>query len=196
MDVGSAGTLGETLESFRKKVNSKMQYTIRPIIQEDIPYLWEMLYESLFIPEGKQPFNKEIIHEPFISKYVEGWGREGDFGFIAITYDGKSIGSITARYFNEENKGFGYVSDDVPEIGMALLKEYRRQGIGTALLNTLFKEANEKKIKRLSLSVDPINKGVLKLYKRFGFKEVGMTGTSITMITNVVGEIGSKTNLE
>jgi ribosomal protein S18 acetylase RimI-like enzyme len=164
-----------------------MQYTIRPIVQEDIPFLWEMLFESLFVPEGKQPFNKEIIHEPFISKYVEGWGREGDFGFIAITNDGKSIGSITARYFNEKNKGFGFVSNDVPEIGMALLKEYRRQGIGTALLNTLFKEATEKKIKRLSLSVDPINKGALKLYQRFGFKETGMTGTSITMITDVSG---------
>ena len=41
-----------------------------------------------------------------------------------------------------------------------------------------------KGINKISLSVDP-NNPAMKLYKRFGFKEVGMEGTSITMIVNL-----------
>lgn len=164
-----------------------MPYTIRPLSQNDIPFMWEMLYESLYVPEDHQPFNREILKDPLISKYVEGWGREGDFGFIAINKDGKPIGSITARYFNESNKGFGYIDADVPELGMALLEEHRGKGIGTALLDHLFHEAKQRGIKRLSLSVDPGNLPAVKLYQRFGFEEAGMVGTSITMVARVNG---------
>lgn len=163
-----------------------MPYTIRPLFQNDLPFMWEMLYESLFVPEDHEPFNKEILKDPLISKYVEGWGREGDFGFIAINNnDGKPMGSITARSFNESNKGFGYIDADVPELGMALLEDYRGKGIGTALLEHLFNEAKRRGIKRLSLSVDPGNEAAVKLYQRFGFEEVGMVGTSITMVARV-----------
>ncbi|WP_247681663.1 GNAT family N-acetyltransferase [Paenibacillus sp. Marseille-P2973] len=162
-----------------------MSYTIRPLSQNDIPFMWEMLYESLFVPEGQQPFNKEILKDPLISKYVEGWGREGDFGFIATNKDGKPMGSITARSFNERNKGFGYIDADVPELGMALLEDYRGKGIGKALLEHLFNEAKQRGIKRLSLSVDPGNVAAVKLYQRFGFEDVGMVGTSITMVARV-----------
>ncbi len=163
-----------------------MQYTIRPLTAKDVPFLWEMLYESIFVPKGHEPFSKDIIKDPHISKYVEGWGREGDFGFIAVSNKGKQIGSITARFFSENNKGFGYVSSEVPELGMALLKEFRGNGIGTVMLEALFKEATLKNIKRLSLSVSPKNTVAMKLYKRFRFREIGMVGTSITMVAEVI----------
>jgi len=162
-----------------------MQYSIRPITDKDIPFLWETLYESLFVLEGNEPFEKDIILDPHISKYVEGWGREGDLGFIAVDDAGKPVGSITARYFDEENKGFGYVDWDVPELGMALLKTYRGHGIGTALMRKLFETLREKNVCRISLSVDPGNISAMKLYKRFGFEEVGMVGTSVTMVAEV-----------
>lgn len=162
-----------------------MQYTIRTIRKDDITFLWEMLYESLFVPEGKEAFDKAIIKDPFISKYVDGWGREGDFGFIAMNNEDQPIGSITARFFNEDNKGFGYIDNDTPELGMAILNEFRGKGIGTALLNQLLEEAKKKGIRKLSLSVDPQNRAAVHLYKRFGFIEVGMVDTSITMVVNL-----------
>ncbi len=162
-----------------------MQFTIRPIHPNDVPFLWEMLYKSLFVPEGQEPFSLDIINDPLLSKYVEGWGRKGDFGFIAIDNKGKHIGSITARYFDENNQSFGYVDENVPELGMALIEEYRGFGVGTALMASLFHEAHQKRIERISLSVDPGNTAAMKLYQRFGFEEVGMVGTSITMVASV-----------
>ena len=57
---------------------------IRQATEQDIPFLWEMLYESLYVPEGEQPFAREIIEEPFMAKYVQDWGRAGDLGYIAV----------------------------------------------------------------------------------------------------------------
>lgn len=160
-------------------------YTIRPVTEGDVPFLRDMLYESLYVPEGEEPFGRHVIKEPHISKYVDDWGREGDLGFIAVNTEGQSIGSITIRYFDEDHKGFGYVNHDIPELGMALLAAYRGQGIGTALFQRLFDESREIGIKQISLSVAPDNLAAVKLYQRFGFKEVGIEGTSITMVADL-----------
>lgn len=160
--------------------------TIRAITEQDIPFLWDMLYESIYTPLGQESASRDILKHPAISKYVEGWGRVGDTGYIAVNELGQSIGSITIRYFNRDNKGYGYVNDETPELGMAIRSEYRGRGIGTELLKTLLEHAKIKGIKTISLSVDP-NNLAMKIYKRFGFREVGMEGTSITMIVNLLG---------
>lgn len=69
---------------------------------------------------------------------------------------------------------------------MALLPESRGQGIGTALMKELFRGMKEKGIHKVSLSVDPGNAAAMRLYERFGFQEVGVSGTSITMVADVV----------
>lgn len=164
-----------------------MNYHIRPITEQDIPFLWITLYESLYVPEGKEALSREIINEPSISKYVEDWGREGDLGYIAENAEGESIGSITVRYFSEDNPGFGTVSSEVPELGMAILPAYRRQGLGTLLMEQMIAGLREQGIDQVSLSVDPCNAAAVKLYQRFGFKPVGEVGTSITMLAQVNG---------
>ncbi|MGZ9583658.1 N-acetyltransferase family protein [Paenibacillus marinisediminis] len=160
-------------------------YSIRPVTTEDVPFLWDMLYESMHVSEGQEPFSRDILNDPYISKYMDGWGREGDLGYIAVNDEDQPVGSITARYFTEDNQGFGYVADDVPELGMALLPEYRGCGIGTALMQRLIQELKVQGVKELSLSVAPDNLAAVKLYQRFGFQEVGMVGTSITMVTKL-----------
>ena len=161
-------------------------YHIRVAGREDASFLREMLYESLYVPEGGEPFSRDILEEPFMKKYVEDWGRAGDLGYIAVNAAGKPAGSITIRYFDEGNKGCGYVSDDIPELGMALIPESRGQGLRTALMKELFRGMKERGIRKVSLSVAPENAAAMKLYERFGFQEAGMCGTSITMVADVI----------
>lgn len=162
-----------------------MNYTIRPIAERDVPFMWDMLYESLYVPEGGKPFGREILQDPAIAKYAEHWGRPGDIGWIAVTDDGQPMGTITARLFDEINRGYGYVGPDVPELGMAISLSYRGQGIGTALMKALFDELKKRGISRVSLSVDPNNEAAVKLYRRFGFEDAGVVGTSVTMVADV-----------
>src|SRR5689334_19837030 len=113
-------------------------YTVRQIIRADEPFLWDMLYLAIFMPEGVTPPSRDILKAPEIAKYVESWGRSGDYGLIAVDVEANQpVGAIWLRYFSSTNPSYGYVADDIPELSMALLTNYRGQGIGTRLLGDL-----------------------------------------------------------
>lgn len=162
-----------------------MNYMVRPLTDEDVPFMWDMLYESMYVPVGQEPFSRDILQEPSIAKYAEHWGRPGDIGWVAVTEEGERMGTITARIFPENNHGYGFVGADIPEMGMALHSAYRGQGVGTALMQALFDELHRSGYTRVSLSVDPNNTAAVKLYRRFGFEEVGTVDTSVTMVAEV-----------
>ncbi|WP_145326637.1 GNAT family N-acetyltransferase [Paenibacillus xylanexedens] len=160
---------------------TKTDYHVRSIEEQDIPFLWEMLYASLHTREGDEPLQLESIHTPELSKYVEDWGREGDFGYVAVDQHGKRLGSITLRFYTDQNAGYGYVNAATPEMGMAVIEDARGIGVGSLLLRTALDEAKRRGIEAISLSVDPDNEAI-RLYKRMGFVEKGLCGTSVTMV--------------
>lgn len=151
---------------------------------EDVPFLWDMLYASMFTPEGEAPLPRTTLQLPEISKYMNDWGRDGDIGFIAAADDGSRIGSVTLRYFTEEDPGYGFVDSNIPELGMAISEQYRGMGIGTLLITKALEEARSQEIPGVSLSVDPRNRA-MGLYERFGFVEIGKSGTSVTMLVKI-----------
>src|SRR5438046_2218331 len=105
-----------------------MDYVIRQLTSEDEPILWEMLYHGLSSPRKKQLPPREIVHRPEFSRYVEGWGRAGDTGFVAHhEKDGSLIGAVWLRKPAAR-------SDAPPELALVVKPEHRKHGIGTALL--------------------------------------------------------------
>ncbi len=109
------------------------------------------------------------------------WGQKpGDEGLIAV--DNQSdlpIGAVWTRILPAEDPGWGFVDADTPELGVALLPDYRGQGIGTVLMTQLLAQMSGR-FKAVSLSVDPKNPA-MRLYRRLGFEVVGASGTSLTM---------------
>lgn len=156
-----------------------MKYQIRELTPADQPFLWEMLYQSLYVPKGRAPFERSVTNQPAIAKYVEGWGRQDDSGFVALTEDYQPVGAVWLRLLKNEEKGFGYVDDKTPELGVAVLPEYRGKGVGTNLLSRLIR-AIEDSYECISLSVASANPAV-RLYQRLGFRVVGECGGSVTM---------------
>jgi ribosomal protein S18 acetylase RimI-like enzyme len=151
-------------------VTHNFSYTIRPATPADEPFLWEMLYQSLYV-EGQEPFPRDVVNRPQLARYVRHWGRAGDLGFIAEDAGShQPIGAVWSRLSNAADQGFAYLDERTPELGIALLPEYRGQGIGTALLEHLL-EAAKKLYPAISLSVSPNNRA-LQLYKRMGFEIV------------------------
>lgn len=154
----------------------------RPLIPEDQDFLFAMLFEAIFVPPGAPALDMSILELPEIRKYVSSWGkRQGDRGIVLIL-EGKPAGAIWLRFFRKEEQGYGYVADDIPELSMALLPEFRGRGYGTELLRKLLEDLPAD-IHGVSLSVDPANSAI-HLYKKFGFKKCGVWGTSITMRFN------------
>lgn len=149
-----------------------MNYLIRPMKPGEAEFLKEMQYEALYVPKGSAPFPKEIVENPAIAKYYENWGRPGDMAVVVVDQQAEILaGAIWARQFTAEKPGYGFVDEQTPELSFAMLPQFRGQGLGTRLLGSFIDLARQKKIVALSLSVDRTNPA-LKLYLRFGFKEV------------------------
>jgi hypothetical protein len=61
------------------------------------------------------PFPREIVNEPEIAKYVSGWGKSGDLGFVLIDEASRlPVGAVWARLFESKSPGYGYVDDTIP----------------------------------------------------------------------------------
>jgi GNAT superfamily N-acetyltransferase len=157
---------------------------IRRIAENEKDFLMEMLYESIYIPENKQPRNI-LLELPHLKKYSEGWGRQGDRALIAVNSDHEAIGAVWYRLFTETDKGYGFVNPCTPELGIAIKEEARGLGAGTKLMEAILSQARKDGHSALSLSVDPANHQALQLYKKFGFNKCGASGTSITMICSL-----------
>ena len=156
-------------------------YKIRPIEKTDVPFLWDSLYECIYVPEGKILPSRDILNNPAIAKYVENWVRVGDEGFIAtIGENQQPIGAAWYRLFPASNPGYGYVNDETPELSIAVVPHYRGKGVGQSLLIQLLQKARLSSSRQVSLSVDPSNPAV-HLYQKLGFERIGISGTSWVM---------------
>lgn len=149
-----------------------MNYSIRPIQDSDTSFLWEMLYQAIYVPDGVAPVSRDILNHPDIAKYLLNWGSKGDIGFVAVDSDNNSIEAVWIRLFNETNKGYDYVDDNTPELSIAVHRDYRGKGVGSILLIEIIRESKRDGYKAISLSVDPSNPAT-HLYQRHGFEKVG-----------------------
>ncbi|GJD21024.1 GCN5-related N-acetyltransferase [Rivularia sp. IAM M-261] len=156
-----------------------MSYIIRSLTPSDKAFLWEMLYNALYVPPGAKPLPKEIIYSPELAKYVEAWQRN-DMGFVAVLESSLlPIGAVWIRLFNSKNPGYGYVNDETPELSIAVLPEYRKQGIGTQLITHLL-DSIKNVYPAISLSVSFSNPA-LRLYQRLGFEVAAQLNDSLIM---------------
>ena len=157
-----------------------MKLAIREIHRSELAFLKEILYQAIFVPEGQSPLPKNIIEHPDLVKYIENFGRDGDLCLVA-ELDDELVGAAWARLYSEQNKGYGFIDYQTPELNMAVLEGYRNIGIGSKLLTGIFKGLKNKGYRKVSLSVDKSNYA-LNLYLKFGFEIFTSTETSVTMI--------------
>ncbi|NLM47606.1 MAG: GNAT family N-acetyltransferase [Epulopiscium sp.] len=145
-----------------------MQYTIRPIKASEIDLLQDFLYEAIFQKDGEALLPKSIIHQPEIKIYIEDFGRPHDLCLVA-ELDQKVAGAVWTRVFSNKAKSYAYIDERTPELAISLYKEYRGQGIGTALMKKMLELLREKGYKQVSLSVQKDNYA-FKMYKNLGFE--------------------------
>lgn len=152
-------------------------YHIRPIESVEYRCLDDFLYEAIFIPEGVDAPPREIINAPELQVYVRDFGkREGDICFVTET-EGKIIGAVWVRIMDD----YGHVEDGVPSFAISLYKEYRGQGIGTAMMKQMLTELEAREYKKASLAVQKENYAV-KMYKDVGFEIVGENEEEFIMV--------------
>ena len=121
-------------------------FTVRIMAWRDALPFARRVRERVFIEEQKVPRELEW----------DEWDERGDHA-VAFDAEGLSIG--TARLLPDGRIG-----------RMAVLKEWRRQGVGAALLEAMLERARRRSMARATLHAQTQAAG---FYRRFGFNERG-----------------------
>jgi GNAT superfamily N-acetyltransferase len=148
-----------------------LQAFIRPLRQDDEPFLWHMLYYAAHMQDDGETSFAAAKSNPGLQKYVQGWGRETDMGVIALHPDDqRPIGAAWIRVLTEEKKMSPLINDGTPELAIAVLPDYTGKRIGTQLMTHVLEMA-DKVYPAVMLSVRK-NNPARRLYERMGFETV------------------------
>jgi ribosomal protein S18 acetylase RimI-like enzyme len=137
---------------------------VRPIVPEDEPLLIEAVaamsertvYFRFFSPLKRLP--DALAHRLAVVDYND------RFALVATTrrHDGKERIVGVARYDRAADT-------DVAETAVAVIDEFQRRGLGSALLTILARVAREHGIKMFTLIVLPENQQMLGLLRKMGW---------------------------
>ena len=119
-------------------------------------------------------FTADDVHDrPEFRHYYDPWpGSEADFGLIAQDAAARAIGAVWLTHFKASDPGYGFVSEDIPELSIWVDAGHRGRGIGGSLLEGAIREARARGRSAISLSVEDGNPAV-RLYERHGFAPTG-----------------------
>lgn len=152
-----------------------IDFSLRGADDFDLPFLERMFVAAADWNPGKAHGEEHWRADPMFEKYLGGWKRDDDFGFI-VEADGEPVGGVWMRYFRSDDPSYGFVDEQTPELSVGVLEGFRGRGVGRRLMQAAVDAAD-----RLSLSVEDGNRAA-RLYEQFGFVAVGRVGDSTTMV--------------
>jgi ribosomal protein S18 acetylase RimI-like enzyme len=127
-----------------------------------------MLFYAANMAEDGAASSGAARSHSYLAEYVDGWGRAGDLGVIAIDgADGAALGAAWLRRLSGAEKRYAAVAADAPELAIAVVPAAIGQGIGGALLHALLNLARGQ-YSVVALSVREQNPAI-RLYQRHGF---------------------------
>lgn len=155
---------------FQQKFNNNLDLTIRyPVVKDSLQlqtYINTLSQEKTYIRkqgkivslEDEQKYLTNVLEKIDQHKLVQ----------LLVFHDEQLIGNSNVEL---ENLAQRHIAD----FGISLKKEYRGKGIGTLLMKTILKEAQNKLpgLEIIKLTVHAPNKIAQKMYKNLGFKEFG-----------------------
>jgi RimJ/RimL family protein N-acetyltransferase len=134
---------------------TQLPFEIRPARDEDRLAMAEVFAA---VAEERDAIGTEPPVD--IEARAESWTLEGTFVAVAGS---DLLGSL---HVEPSSHGYG-------ELGMAIVREWRGRGVGSALMVAAIEWAREQGLHKLSLGVWPHNAAAIALYRKFGFVEEG-----------------------
>ena len=52
---------------------SPIALSMRPLTPDDEPFLWEMLFQAIHVPDGYAPLSRDVLNLPELARYVQEW---------------------------------------------------------------------------------------------------------------------------
>ena len=128
----------------------KSKIIVRTMTLDDIPAVGEIERQSFSIPWSENAFEESLGYSHAI--------------FLVAAYQEKIVGYC----------GMYQVFQEGDIINVAVMPEYRKQGVGRCLMEGMIQAALERNILDLTLEVRESNEAAKRLYVSFGFESVGV----------------------
>ncbi|MDE6834151.1 MAG: GNAT family N-acetyltransferase [Ruminococcus sp.] len=154
-------------------------YIIRPLKNDEYKILDKFLYEAIFIPDGMEKPEFSIIEKPELQVYIENFGKKDDYCLFAET-ENKIIGAVWVRIMDD----YGHIDNNIPSLAISLYSDFRGQGIGTALLESMLSMLKSENYEKVSLSVQKENYAY-RMYRKAGFEVVSENDGEYIMVCNL-----------
>lgn len=146
-----------------------MEWKIRKAVKEDEAKIKELFIEMLQTIYANQ--SVEGYEEGYLNRFFndqEDW--------ICVAEANGSVVAYLSIEVHHEQENFIYLDD------LSVSEKYRCKGIGTKLIKTAEKFAEETDISTIVFHVDKSNKSAFKLYERLGYSIMNDEGTRFRMI--------------
>lgn len=157
-----------------------MNYAIRTMKKQEFPLLEDFLYEAIFIPEGMEVPPRSVISLPELQTYIKDFGLLKDDFTLVAEIEKQIVGAVWVRIIND----YGHIDSSTPSLAISLYKDYRKHGIGIAMMKEMLNLLRNHGYKSVSLSVQKANYAA-KMYQKLGFKIVNENKDEWIMICNL-----------
>lgn len=140
------------------------QYSVRPARADDADAICAIYNEGI-ADRGT------LETEPRTPDERRGWlsARDARYPVVVVESDGVVVGWASLNVFNARD-AYRHVAD----ISVYVARAARGKGAGTALLGRLVELGRESGFHKLVLAGFPTNAASVALYRRLGFREVGV----------------------
>lgn len=145
-------------------------FSLRAATESDRTYLARLFYLTDVFGDESRPVGDHYLED--LDSYVGQWSpRQG--GVIALSSEGIPAGGVWLRH-GAHRPVFGFVSEDAPELAIAVENRYSRQGLGSLLIDAALDLARAQGHAGVSLAVDLGNDRARLLYVKKGFISLGV----------------------
>jgi ribosomal protein S18 acetylase RimI-like enzyme len=155
-------------------------YLLRLARPGDEPFLLEMLFYAAHANEEAGVKPEHLLANPALARYVAGFGRAGDLGVVAEDPERGALGAAWVRLLAGDERGYGWVDDEIPELAIAVAPSALGRGAGSRMIGDVLARARGR-YPGVSLSVRRDN-AARRLYLRTGF-------VPVAEVTNRVGGV-------
>jgi ribosomal protein S18 acetylase RimI-like enzyme len=147
--------------------------TFRPITEDDMAFLYRVYASTreaeMALLAWSDQEKEEFLRFQFNAQHTYYQQHFAGTRFDLILLDGQPIGRL---YLDRRN-------DEIRIVDIALLTEYRGQGIGGQIMEDILQEAKRARLP-VRIHVEQ-NNPALRLYYRLGFKKIGDEGVYYLM---------------
>ena len=173
---------GEVIKTFQSKKGNTVvfRYPKKSDLDQMLAFANELIAEDTYILLSGKPLTKEE-EQKFLNDLLKSIRKRETVSLYAFS-DGKMIGSTSVRREEYRNSHMG-----VP--GIAVLQQFRNEGIGFVLFKEMIEESKKMGLRLLVLHCFEGNDRALRMYEQFGFRRIGVIPEAALFKGTYIGEV-------